>query len=86
MTVKSPQKFSQEEIKTLTNLQTEIDKLTINFGSLQIAKIKLENQEALLTKQLIDLEQKETETAKQLTAKYGKGSLNIETGEFTPTK
>ena len=86
MAVKTPQKFSKEELNTLKNLQTEIDKLTINFGSLQIAKIKLKNQEALLTKQLRDLEQTETEKAKQLTAKYGKGSLNIETGEFTPVK
>ena len=33
---------------------------------------------------LSEVREKENELAKELTEKYGKGSLNIETGEFTP--
>jgi len=33
---------------------------------------------------LSEVREKENTLAKELTDKYGKGSLNIETGEFTP--
>ena len=86
MTLKTPQKFTKEEITQIEELQTEINRLMARFGSLQISKIKLEKEEILLKEQLSILEKKETKTAKDLTAKYGKGSLNTETGEFTPLK
>ena len=86
MAVKTPQKFTKEDLDKLDNLQTEIDKLTLRFGSLQIAKVKLGIEENVLKNQLTNLTEKEKKLAKQLTTKYGKGSLNIETGEFTPSK
>jgi len=33
---------------------------------------------------MIDLENQEANIASQLTEKYGKGSINLETGTFTP--
>ena len=86
MAIKSTQKFTKEELKQLDNLQTEINRLTARFGSLQIAKIKLEKEEFFLKSQLDISLTNEKETATKLTEKYGKGSLNIETGEFTPIK
>jgi|TARA_R110001583_G_scaffold61535_6_gene181733 hypothetical protein len=86
MAINSTQKFTKEELDELSNLQTEVNKLTAQFGSLHIAKIKLEKEESLLENQLVILEKKEKEIAKTLTEKYGKGSLNTETGEFTPVK
>ena len=86
MAVKTPQKFTKEELTQLEDLQIEINRLTARFGSLQINKIKLEKEDILLKEQLFILEKKETEMAKALTAKYGKGSLNTETGDFTPIK
>ena len=86
MAVKTPQKFTKEELTQLEDLQIEINRLTARFGSLQINKIKLEKEDILLKEQLFILEKKETEMVKALTAKYGKGSLNTETGEFTPIK
>ena len=86
MSIKSPQKFTKEELDNLSNLQIDINNLTARFGSLQISKIKLEKEEILLKNQLSILESKEKEIANTLTEKYGKGSLNIETGEFTPVK
>ena len=77
--------YSEEELDNLSNLQIDINNLTARFGSLQISKIKLEKEEILLKNQLSILESKEKEIANTLTEKYGKGSLNIETGEFTPT-
>ncbi len=86
MALKTPTKFTKEELDKLTTLQRNIDTLTVRFGSLQIAKIKMEKQEALLIKELDNLQQEEKKSAEELTSKYGKGSLNTDTGEFTPSE
>jgi hypothetical protein len=86
MALKTPTKFTKEELDKLETLQNKIDTLTVRFGSLQIAKIKLGEQESLLTTELSNLQKEETTIAKALTTKYGKGNLNLETGEFTPTE
>ena len=39
-----------------------------------------------LKKALAELEKEETSLAKSLTEKYGKGSLDIETGTFIPAE
>jgi len=82
----SPTSFSPEELKQLKNLRTELSNMTAQFGQLYVNKIKLEEQETILKKQLAELEQKETILAKSLTTKYGKGSIDLETGTFTPTE
>jgi len=82
----SPTSFSPEELKQLKNLRTELSNMTAQFGQLYVNKIKLEEQETLLKKSLVELEQKENILAKELTTKYGKGSINLETGTFTPTE
>jgi hypothetical protein len=76
-------KFTPEEVQELQDLQSQITQLTLSFGQLSLSKIKLEEQDAFLKSQLNILEEKETNLAKSLSDKYGKGSLNIETGEFT---
>jgi predicted nucleic acid-binding Zn-ribbon protein len=86
MAVKTPKKVTKEELDNLKTLQNKIDTLTVRFGSLQIAKIKVEKQESLLTEELFHLQKEETKIAEELTAKYGKGSLNTDTGEFTSTE
>jgi hypothetical protein len=72
-----------EEIKTL---QLSLNNLNSKFGQLYIAKMKLEKEETILKNELSSLEEKETIIAKTFTDKYGKGSLDIETGEFTPVE
>ena len=82
----SPTSFSPEELNELKQLRTDLSTMTAQFGQLTINKIKLEEQETILKKQLAELEQKENTLAKNLTTKYGKGSIDLETGTFTPTE
>jgi hypothetical protein len=82
----SPTSFSPEELNELKQLRTDLSNITAQFGQITVNKIKLEEQEVILKKQLVELEQKETVLAKELTAKYGKGSIDLETGTFTPTE
>jgi hypothetical protein len=44
----------------------------------------LEEQEQLVEQQIFETNVEEKELAKGLDSKYGQGSLNIESGEFTP--
>jgi hypothetical protein len=84
MAVKGPKKFTTEELQQLQDLQNKINQVQMQFGQLQMAKIKLQDQENYLKENLSKLNQEEATIAKTLTDKYGKGSLDIETGEFIP--
>jgi len=82
----SPQEFTQTELNQLKDLRLKINEITINFGQLSINQIKLEEAKTKLIKQLSSLENEETTIAKILSDKYGKGSINLDSGTFTPTK
>ena len=86
MAIKGPKKFTPEELKDIQTLQNKINALSFQFGQLQISKIKLQDQEDFLKTQLSSLDKEESDMAKKLTDKYGKGNLDLETGEFIPTE
>ena len=77
-------KFTEEELKSLQGLQGTYQQITLAMGQISLSKIQLENREQSVLNTLGEVREKENELAKELTEKYGKGSLNIETGEFTP--
>ena len=77
-------KFTEEELKSLQDLQGTYQQITLAMGQISLSKIQLENREKSVLNTLGEVREKENELAKELTEKYGKGSLNIETGEFTP--
>ena len=86
-------KFSNEDLKTVKEIQDEYNTITSKFGHLSISKIKLESQrnslndyERKLNEDFINLQNKEREFLEGTTKKYGEGSLNPDTGEFTPNK
>ena len=81
---KSPVSIPTQEIEKIKNLQLELNNLHSKFGQLHITKIKLEEEENNLRKDLSSIEKEEAKIAKSFTDKYGKGSLDIKTGEFTP--
>ena len=81
-----PIKFTQEEMDSLKGLQVKMSQIINAFGQLKVAEIRLKNQKNSLEQQLEASQKEEADLAKTLSAKYGKGSLNAETGEFTPSK
>ena len=81
-----PQSFSEQELNEIKELRNQISTLTFQIGQNAINKIKLEEQESLFKDQLKSIEEKETLLAKRFTDKYGKGSIDLETGTFTPLK
>ena len=86
-----PVKFTDEELTSLQELQNTYAGISTQFGQLKVSKMNLERQfnsleqsEEALEKAWDDNRQKETELVQSLTEKYGPGSLNPQTGEYTP--
>lgn len=80
----SPQSFDKKELEQIRTLRDNLDKLTFQLGQLYINKNKLNTLENQLNNELKKLESEESKIAESLTKKYGKGSIDIETGTFTP--
>ena len=85
-------KFTEEELQSLQELSNESNGITNRFGQLAIAKINLEKQsetveeeEFKLHEELEALKKEEQETLQSITDKYGPGSLDPQTGVFTPS-
>ena len=81
----SPSSFSEEELKEIKDLRLSLDTITFQLGRIVVEKTKLEESENNLKIQLKGLETEQTSIAKKLTSKYGKGSIDIETGTFIPS-
>jgi len=81
----SPTIIPSQDIDKIKKLQENLTSIGTQFGQIKIAKMKLEDQEVVLKKQLDLLSKEENSIAKAFTDKYGKGSLDVETGEFIPT-
>tara|TARA_R100000406_G_scaffold63077_1_gene44105 strand:+ start:210 stop:509 length:300 start_codon:yes stop_codon:yes gene_type:complete len=85
-------KFTEKELQSLQELSTKSNGITNRFGQLAIAKINLEKQseaveeeEFKLHEELEALKKEEQETLQSITDKYGPGSLDPQTGVFTPS-
>ena len=85
-------KFTEKELKSLTELQTKSSTLTQRFGQLAITKINLEKQSEIveeeefkLHEELEGLKKDEKTQLDAITKKYGPGQLDPQTGVFTPS-
>ncbi len=85
-------KFTEEELQSIQTLSEKSNNITNRFGQLAIAKINLEKQseaveeeEFKLHEELEALKKEEQETLQSITDKYGPGTLDPQTGVFTPT-
>ena len=85
-------KFSDEEIKSLNDLNQSYQTKQSQFGQLKVQRILLTKQlEALdeteirLETEYSEIQKSEQELVSQLNEKYGPGQLDPNTGVFTPT-
>ena len=79
-----PRKIDEKDLNTLKQLQADTDKLVYNLGQLYIQKQKLSDIEDGLLEAMKAIENREEVLGKELSAKYGIGTVNIEAGMFTP--
>ena len=85
-------KFTDDELKTLGDLQVSYNTITNKFGQLTIAKLNIERQlelmgdeEDKLNEELESAREEEQKVLNEITEKYGPGQLDPQTGVFTPS-
>ena len=85
-------KFTEDELKSVGDLQVKYNTITNKFGQLTIAKLNLdkqnevlEDEEEKLHQELESVRTEEQEVLTGITEKYGPGSLDPQTGVFTPS-
>ena len=79
-------KFTEDELKQVQNIQKSYLNVQSQFGQLKLAQIRLDGQEIELEESFKNLQVEEQKFLDSITDKYGQGSLNSETGVFTPTE
>ena len=79
-------KFTEEELTQVQNIQKSYQNVQSQFGQLKLAQIRLDNQEVDLEEALKSIQSEEKKFLDGITDKYGQGTLNPETGVFTPTE
>ena len=84
-------KFTEEELKQVQELRDRMSRLVANFGELKLEQIlheqktkKLEMLDAQFNKEYSDIQTVELELVKQFNEKYGRVSLDLESGTFSP--
>tara|TARA_Y100000593_G_scaffold61850_1_gene114576 strand:+ start:649 stop:969 length:321 start_codon:yes stop_codon:yes gene_type:complete len=84
-------KFSDEELQSLNELSQGYQNIQSAFGQIRVQKIlnqqqadSLDEAEVNMESDYSDLQQKERDLVAQLNEKYGPGSLDPQTGVFTP--
>ena len=85
-------KFSEDELKSLQDLQNSYQQKQLQFGQLKVQKILvqqqvdgLETSESQLEVEYGEVQETERKLVEELNEKYGPGSLDPATGVFTPT-
>ena len=85
-------KFTEDEMKSLQDLQTGYQEKTTTLGQLSVQRIllnqqidNLEQRMETVEKEYKTLQQTEQDLVKKLNDKYGPGQLDPATGVFTPT-
>ena len=89
----TPQKFTADELKAITELRDASQAKVVEFGQLKLERIltnnrlaQLDQLEAAAEQSYADLQKQEAEMVEKLKEKYGAGTVDIESGEFVPAK
>ncbi len=84
MGIVTEKKFlTTEELKTLKTIQQSTQAIVLELGEIEMIKLQLENRREEAKGFLKELSLQEKEFTDSIFQKYGKSSLNPETGEIT---
>jgi len=80
------QKLLQEEIQQIQDVQNRMQAVKTELGQLALAKIDLKNRKTNVENYLVETQEIEATLVKELEDKYGRGSIDLQKGEFVPEK
>lgn len=74
----------QEDLDSIRSIQEDYAIIAQSRGQLEFAKYEIEQQIQEIINEHAGLKERESALAIDIRQRYGEGSINIETGEFTP--
>lgn len=86
MESKEVRKLDTQDVELILKLKNANKDLMTELGQIKLAEINLEKRIKSANEYLVQLSTKEAEISKGLEDKYGKGSIDIESGTFHPLK
>ena len=78
--------LTQEELKNIRDIQTAYQEITFQLGQTRVQQLTAVKKSINLENQFEELQSKETKMFEVLNSKYGPGSFNLQSGEFTPAQ
>ena len=79
-------KLTEDEVKELTEIRNNFSNVTLMIGETEVGLTNLNARKEGLIDTLKKLDEKQGDLSRKLEGKYGKGSVSLETNEFTPTQ
>ena len=78
-------KFTDEELKSIEGIRVKYTEITQRFGQITLTKYNLDQQEKQAHKDFETIRAEEQKVLNGITEKYGPGTLDPNTGVFTPS-
>ena len=75
-------KLLKKELEQIQDIQNRMQAVRTELGQLALAKIDLKNRQTNIENFLVETQELEGKVVKELEEKYGKGSIDLEKGEF----
>ena len=79
-----PIKMTTEEIEKFQSIQQRNNLVVNELGTIELAKLQIERRREEALSFLSSLREEEQTFGKELSDKYGDGSIDLEKGEFLP--
>jgi hypothetical protein len=77
-------KLTVEEIEKLQEIQQKNAAVATELGNLEITKLQIDARREDIIKYFNELKEEEQTFGKELSEKYGNGTIDLEKGEFIP--
>lgn len=75
-------KLTQEELNQIIEIQEKYRVTVEELGNIELQKLALEKRRQTAEQFLSNLQQEDRELSQTIEEKYGKGNINLSTGEF----
>ena len=82
MATKQNKKFTEEELTELKSIRKSFNDVSFKLGQLEMQKLNLDAEKQLLVEVFNKTITQEKKIAGELLTKYGKGTIDIDSGEF----
>jgi hypothetical protein len=79
-------KLTKEEMSQIETVKQKSQAIVQELGQIELLNLDLKSRKDSALTFLEELKQEEKELAQALEAAYGKGTIDLEKGEFTPFK